>query len=390
MTEIKYKKIENALRPYFLKLDYFLTYHIFKRIMNKDICVEEIKNILVVENTFIGDLINATPVFKVLKENFKNSKITVMCLNKSKEVIENNKNVDNIIAIDNEPKFFDFRKWILIKKEVKKRDFQLAIILHHGGVAISLLLLLAKIKYRLGCTRTGILKGKGFFLNKKIYPQNSIRHIVEQNLDVLKLIPVKIDESWKRIEINCKKEEEEKIINKFNLSNKNKYVGVHIGTQHKSQRWQTEKWVEVINHLILQKNTFVILTGTENDLEEINYLLNKIEKKEKIIIAAGETNLRELFALVKQLNLIISIDTSAVHIAAAFNIPTITLYGPGNPETWHPWQKNAKWIIKDEVCTRCRQHFCIWSYLNKKKEFECMKSIATGDIIILLEKKNES
>src|SRR3989344_2859639 len=149
-------RLEEFLRKFMLSLDYFL-YLLFNPFKFKKF-PKVIKNILVIELMYIGDLIVATPSFRAIKERFSNAKITLLLYSSMKDVINSNPNIDGFITID-EIKFFD------MVKRLKQNNFDLAIILHPGSFKISLALLFGNVKFRIGCTRSGIIEGKGFFLN---------------------------------------------------------------------------------------------------------------------------------------------------------------------------------------------------------------------------------
>lgn len=344
MIELIYKKIEDVIRPFVEDLDYFFTYRIWKPLLNKDINNGSIRKILVMENAMLGDLINATPAFATLKENFPNAKIAVVCLEKTEALLKHSKHVDHVVPIRKEARLRRWNEFLNLKRKIAQERFDLAVILHHGTFATSLLTLLAGISYRIGCTRTGILNGKGFFLTKKRAPSSETKHIIEQDMDVLRLLPIKISNNH-AIHLEVTKKEENDIRKKFNLVHGIKYIGIHMETFHKIKRWDKDRWAEIINVLSKHKNSRIVITGTYAGLKDIERVLEKVDDRKRIIIAAGKTSLRETMALVKQLNLLISVDTSIVHIAAAFEIPTVVLYGPGYPEKWHPWNKNARLIF---------------------------------------------
>ncbi|MBI2564746.1 glycosyltransferase family 9 protein [Candidatus Woesearchaeota archaeon] len=382
MSEFYFKTIERKIRYYFLLLHHFLTYSTYSWLINKNIQKEKIKSILVVETLLIGDLIVATPIFKVLKDNFPKAKIYALVLEKYSEVLDNNPNTTEVVKLKQKVRLSSLKDFFKLFKLLKKKKINMGVILHPGSISISFLLFLLRIRYRVGCTQAGMLNGKGLFLTHKIKPYEELINVVQQNLKVLTEFNI-LPKSKVITEIYTTKSEEEKLIKKFNLSKKHTYIGVNACTAHPSQRW--DKFPELIESILKNEKNKIILTGESACALYLNEVLVNIKNKKNIINLCGKTSLRELFGVIKQMSLLISVDSATPHIAAALNVPTITLYGPGFPEIWHPWNKKAKWIIKDKVCTRCRQHFCILSYLNKEREYECMKSIHVNDV----KKENE-
>ncbi len=73
----------------------------------------------------------------------------------------------------------------------------------------------------------------------------------------------------------------------------------------------------------------------------------------------------------------ISVDTSAMHIAAAFKIPVVALFGEGNPYVWKPYSQNSRFIFKEKGdCSSCRK----WFNVDKMKH-ECMEAIQVEEVL---------
>jgi heptosyltransferase-3 len=62
---------------------------------------------------------------------------------------------------------------------------------------------------------------------------------------------------------------------------------------------------------------------------------------------AGKTSLLQAAALLQQVQLFIGNDSGLGHMAAAGGTPTMTVFGPGDPARYHPWQPQARWVQSD-------------------------------------------
>ena len=165
------RKIRDISRKYALWVDYIF-YLIFSPFKFKKFPIN-IKKILVVEDLSIGDILVVVPTLRALKAKF-GAQIDIKVSPNMKEVAESLPYVNKIITN------FDIDK-----------DYDLGIILHSGSFKNSYNLLRNKVKYRIGCTKVGVLTPKGFFLNKKIMPNTKEQHKIEDNLDVIR--PIKVD-----------------------------------------------------------------------------------------------------------------------------------------------------------------------------------------------------
>ena len=92
---------------------------------------------------------------------------------------------------------------------------------------------------------------------------------------------------------------------------------------------------------------------------------------------AGKTSIQQFFALIKKSSFVISVDTSAMHVAAALKIPVVALFGEGHPEVWRPYSKNSKVIFKEKwECKGCSRWFG-----SDRVEHSCMGIIEAEEVL---------
>ncbi len=331
---------------------------------------KKVERILVVELLKMGDLLVATPTIRALKEKFRDAQIDVLVLPKMKEVVKNNPHVNEKIV------YGSFKR---TKEIISSKNYDLSVLLHPGSFKISWLLFCSNIKYRLGCAKSGIRYGKGFFLNKKIKPNLVWQHKIEDNLDVVRSIGV--DTSNKQIVLPVDKVAKKKVMSLTKKFGK-KLIGIHAPSLHRSQQWVPERFAEVADSLVKLYKCHIVFTGTDEDKNYINHIISMTEKKSSMSNFAGKTNLQEYIALIDKLDLLISVDTSALHIASATSTPTVALFGPTIPMIWGPSYPKSSVIWKEKSsCVGCRKYACVF-----KKDFECMRSINVIDVLKQVEK----
>ena len=115
----------------------------------------------------------------------------------------------------------------------------------------------------------------------------------------------------------------------------NSYTLLHATSAWKRKTWPAHKWAAVLDTLHdAGMGPFVCTSGPV--FWEIEFV-NSIQKasRAQIINFAGKTNLENYLSLVANADLVLCIDSSATHLAAAFERPSITLFGPTNSNEWH-------------------------------------------------------
>ncbi len=105
-----------------------------------------------------------------------------------------------------------------------------------------------------------------------------------------------------------------------------KRIGIFPGAAHKSKRWGTSKFRSLIINIIKEIPDYrIVLLGGKTDLKRANLILKDLKNIDRIINLTGDTSLVELIHEIRKCELLITNDTSALHIASALNIKVIAL-----------------------------------------------------------------
>jgi ADP-heptose:LPS heptosyltransferase len=111
-------------------------------------------------------------------------------------------------------------------------------------------------------------------------------------------------------------------------------VVLHPGASSASRRWPPGRFAAVVRALTAEGHRIVI-TGTARELP----LAGRVAAAAGLgpgSVAAGRGGLADLAALVASAVLVISNDTGTAHLAVAYGIPSVTLFGPVSPALWGP------------------------------------------------------
>ncbi|MEV0621527.1 glycosyltransferase family 9 protein [Nonomuraea sp. NPDC050404] len=117
-------------------------------------------------------------------------------------------------------------------------------------------------------------------------------------------------------------------------------VIVHPGAAYPARRWPPERFAEVAAAL-----EDVVVTG---NVAEVPIAVRVAElaglPPERML--AGRTGLADLIDLVANARLVVCGDTGVAHLATAFCVPSVVLFGPVSPSLWGPppgWRHVALW-----------------------------------------------
>ena len=296
---------------------------------------KQIHSVLVVEDCGLGDLLVSTPVFRALKKRY--GFVSVLVKPGMEDVLKGNPHVDKVITS------FEGK-------------YDLGVILHartNGNWKLSKLLR-KHCRFRIGCTRVGFREGRGFFLHRKTFPNFAVKKKEQDNLDVIRTLG---------LDGNSHLEAYTDFVPKLKG-----YVVFHTHGAYDAHNWYVEKWVKLAQEI----KKPIVFTGVNTVY--VQEIISQLKGK-KTVNATG-TTIQEFFGWVKHADQVITVDTSAMHVASAFNRPVISLFGNGDPRIWKPEPMSARSeVVLKGDCHSCHLSTCAL------KDHRCMSRIEVEDVL---------
>ena len=135
------------------------------------------------------------------------------------------------------------------------------------------------------------------------------------------------------------------------------WIGMHAGASVPSRRWPAEYFAQVADDFAQRLGAQTILTGGPG--EEPLAAAVAEHMRTRAINLSGKTSLGGLAAVIDSLDLFLTNDTGPSHIAYALGTPSITLFGPIDPERWKPLHGHQHVILRRPVdCGPCGLAHC--------------------------------
>ncbi len=154
-------------------------------------------------------------------------------------------------------------------------------------------------------------------------------------------------------------------------------LGINAGATYGSaKRWYPERFAEVA--AAFSDKYDIVVFGGPNEVEmaqEIEENLKILHIKNYINIA-GKTDIKELCSFIGGCSLFITNDSGPMHVAAAYQVPTIAIFGPTKHEETSQWKNEKSKIVRHEMdCSPCMKREC------PLKHHECMTTITAQEVI---------
>lgn len=109
---------------------------------------------------------------------------------------------------------------------------------------------------------------------------------------------------------------------------------VHVGAAYGSRLWPETRFAAVAAALD-EAGHEVVFTGSADERERALRVARRAGLPDTAVLA-GSQPLAEFAALVAEAAVVVSADTGAAHLAAAYARPSVVLFGPAPPEQWGP------------------------------------------------------
>lgn len=331
------------------------------------------KRILIVRTDRIGDVLLSTPVIKALRDAWPYAYIAMIVSPYAKEIVEGNPFLDEVIIYNKDGKHRSALRTIKFALNLKKKKFDLAVILHPTN-RVHLVSFLAGIKRRIGYDRK-----LGFLLTDKIKHSKQLgeKHEVEYSLDLVRYLGIMPED--KNLFMPIKPASEvwvEELFKQEKIGQTDKLLAIHPGASCLSKVWPSERFADVADRLTQNYGFKVLIISGAKDIALAQNVMKNMHHP--VINLAGKTSVSQLASLLKRCQLFISNDSGPVHIASSVGTPVISIFGRDqeglSPRRWGPVGLKDRILHKEVGCIECLAHNCA-------KEFICLKAIVVDEVL---------
>lgn len=290
--------------------------------------------------TWLGDSVMASAAIENIVANYPNSKITFFGKASSCELFSTLPNCELLIT-DNSKSSKSRLAWLFyLAKKLESFDIALSFRSHFAS------------RFLLFCLKA---KKKALFKYKK----NEL-HQVQKYLNF-------INHAFGLKELNSKLK-----LHFSPMKFSHPTLGINAGASYGSaKRWGSAKFATLASALS-DKYDIIIFGG--NGEEEICEQISALLREHNIIHQnlCAKTSIKELVEYIAGLSLFITNDSGPMHIASAFEVKTLAIFGPTNFIETAPYDKDNSRIIRlDLPCSPCMKRTCPLAH------HKCMEELST-------------
>jgi ADP-heptose:LPS heptosyltransferase len=313
-----------------------------------------------------------------VREKFPDAKIGLLVNSYNVDVIKNNPDINELYVYEKAKHAPDRKKlsvWLdnfKVFHQIKKEKYDVAIACGSYSPTLAKYTFFTGAGLRIGYGKKDALD---LFYNKPMVPLAAPGHEVIRVFNLLS--PLGIDDGPGKLILVPDSEE----LKRFEAYKKNtvKYPGkpllaIAVSARIKANKWSTEKFIALIDKILLQETANILLLWSPGSAENPVFPGDD-ESAELIsrhfgerIIAYPTPTLKTLIAAIAGSDIVITLDTGSLHMAAALNKVTVALMTKGKSLTWYPW-KTRNIVITAEHTVEEIQADNVWQAVH-----DCIKN----------------
>ena len=307
------------LKAYFLRL---LTH---KKTTTFDI--KNTRNILFFRYDRIGDMVITTPVFRELKREYPEINISVLASKVNQTVLHNNPYVDKVYINYKNNLFRDLPT--LLKLRNKKYD--VCVEFDHSVIPHSIARLrIIKPKKIISVFKEGRYGVKGSEIELYDYFTEKSKGAHFQDIWLNTLSPFGITPKSKQYDLFCTDQQKRKAVDFLLQFQKKIIIGINLEGAVKGKKITSDKLEEICHGIYhFNKDVQIILLSSPKIYKNIVRLSQKMSLP-YVVPSYKTVSVLDVAALIQNLQLVITPDTSIVHIASAFNVPVVSIHENNN------------------------------------------------------------
>ena len=251
----------------------------------------------------LGDCVLTTPALSLLKQHRPDLKISVIVEPRFAEVFAGSPDIDET------------------RDSMTRADLVLNL---HGGTRSMILTALSRAKLRAGFSHHRY----SFVYNHKIRTAQEILGVTRRVHTAEHLASAMFELGVPQQEIPRAR------LFADSPPERRPYAVIHPFAARPDKTWPADRFLDVARQLNLDP---VFLAGPTDDLttfKEFETCRESLNVTKSLIAGAS---------------LFIGNDSGPAHIAAAFGIPVVVLFGPSDPVTWAPWRTESQVLTSPEI-----------------------------------------
>lgn len=296
--------------------------------------------ILVVKLSSLGDLFHALPAVHVLKEGLS-AEIDWVTQREYAGLVGCFDDVSRVIVFPRRGLARGLRRFLA---ELRRERYDL-VVDFQGLMKSALVSVAARCGRRIGPSFHR--EGAGLFYSEVPRAQGKVRHAVEKNLDVVRLLGLTPDSMEFRVTFPALRREV-----------RHPLVAVLPASRWATKTWSARCFAETVRLLVDWGVGTVALLGSVEDRELCEGIAREVGDCGCVVNLAGRMSLEETGGFLREADVLLSNDSGPLHMAAALGTRTVAIFGATDPVRTGPFGSGHRVLMGGLACQPCLSRRC--------------------------------
>ena len=338
--------------------------------------------ILLVRLSSIGDIVHTLPALSAVRRNYPKAHIDWLVESRYAEILTIVSGIDTVVEIDT----FGIRKfpWSLEKwgglvsnlQQLRRINYDI-ILDFQGTLKSAVSARLARGKRRIGYGVAALKESPAaLFYSERASLDGGGTHVIEHHLHLLSKLGI----YTKKRDFSMTVSEDvygevDREIAALGLS---EFVLLNPGGNWNTKRWAPEKFGRLAEAIYKELHIPSLVLWGPGDQ---GLASSVVESSEGAAYLMPPTGISSMIAFATRARLFVTGDTGPMHLASAFNVSIVGIFGPTDPNRNGPFGLKDEIVSKEVPCGPCYKNRCP-GYGNV-----CMTSINVEDVMVAVRQK---
>jgi len=302
------------------------------------------RKILLLQPSYIGDVVFASPLVKAIKRRYPDSRISLLVDARSREVARYIPGVDEILSFDRQRADRGLTGLLQTAGRIRRGGYDL-LLAPHRAARTSLLALFSGVPLRVGYG--GVLGRLAYHLRAQRQKDEPCE--LAQDAGLLKLLGIELDDT--RLSLHRPRGLDAYLESFFytnGLKQSDRLAALCPGAIIESKRWPAVYFASLAEMLKLRGLKPVLFGGPAESRLALEIMG---ACREKIYSCIGN-RLEEAAALLGRCEVCVGGDSGLTHMARALGLPTVIIFGPTDPRA-HRFEEHTRVLTASLPCRPC-------------------------------------
>ena len=314
----------------------------------------DVRRILIRANNWIGDVVMISPAVRAIREHFRGARIAILAKRWVLEAVRGAPFYDDLIEFDDDRRHRGLAGRLRLAAALRRERFDLAVLFQKAFEA-AFLAFAAAARRRIGYATDA----RSPLLTDALPLPPPRTHHVEAFLGIARALGCPIADAHPTFHIGPEAAgAADGLLERARLVGHVPLVAIHPGASKAPRAWHAERFGRLARGLIERAGARVILLGGPGEGSLLEAVAGAAPGA-GTMVPDPRTPLGVSAALLARCHLFVGNDSGPMHLAAALGVPTLALFGPGDPRCTapHPARAPVTVLSRRYPCSPCRQDF---------------------------------